>query len=188
MLIHHKKESIVQIQLVLTIISDDKPGVVETLAQTIAQHQGNWLESRMAQLAGKFAGILQIAIDTENEAALREALGNLAQQGLKIVTESATDAVKTVGKEFQFSVVGNDRPGIVFEIAQAFASRHINMSELETACSSMPWSGEPMFEATGLIQVPKSVDMDELYDQLDTIADELAVDVRLEAPTEDVHH
>ena len=80
-----------QTQLVLTIISDDKPGVVEALAQTITQHQGNWLESRMAQLAGKFAGILQIAVDSENEAALREALENLAHQGLKIVTESAND-------------------------------------------------------------------------------------------------
>jgi len=178
----------VQTQLVLTIISDDKPGVVEALAQTITQHQGNWLESRMAQLAGKFAGILQIAVDSENEAALREALENLAHQGLKIVTESANDTKTPPGKEFQFSVVGNDRPGIVFEIAQAFASRHINMSELETACSSMPWSGEPMFEATGLIQVPKTVDMDELYDQLDTIADELAIDVRLESPATEVHH
>ena len=59
------------------------------------------------------------------------------------------------------------------------------MSELETACSSMPWSGEPMFEATGVIQVPKTVDMDALWDQLDTIADELAVDVRLEEPKND---
>jgi glycine cleavage system regulatory protein len=187
-LAHHKKEIIVQTQLVLTIISDDKPGVVELLAQTITKHQGNWLESRMAHLAGKFAGILQIAVDSESEAAIREALASLSTQGLKIVVESAAETVKPAGKEFQFSVVGNDRPGIVFEIAQAFASRHINMSELETACSSMPWSGEPMFEATGLIQVPKSVDMDELYDHLDTIADELAVDVRLESPIEDVHH
>ncbi len=173
-----------QTQLVLTIISDDKPGVVELLAQTITRHQGNWLESRMAHLAGKFAGILQVAIDSESETALRKALGDLDSQGLKIVVESAANAIKPSGKEFQFSVVGSDRPGIVFEIAQAFASRHINMGELETNCSSMPWSGEPMFEATGLIHVPQSVDMDELYDKLDMIADELAVDVRLEAPTE----
>jgi glycine cleavage system regulatory protein len=188
LLINHIKEISVQTQLVLTIISDDKPGVVELLAQTITQHQGNWLESRMAHLAGKFAGILQVAIASESEAALREALKNLSDQGLKIVVESAAETIKSTGKEFQFSVVGSDRPGIVLEIAQAFASRHINMSELETACSSMPWSGEPMFEATGLIQVPKSVDMDELYDQLDTIADELAVDVRLESPNDDIHH
>jgi glycine cleavage system regulatory protein len=178
----------VKTQLVLTIISDDKPGVVELLAQTITQHQGNWLESRMAHLAGKFAGILHITVARESEAALRDELANLVTQGLKIVVESAAETLKPAGKEFQFSVVGNDRPGIVFEIAQAFASRHINMSKLETACSSMPWSGDPMFEARGLIHVPKSVDMDEFYDQLDIIADELAVDVRLESPMEDVHH
>ncbi len=80
--------------------------------------------------------------------------------------------------------MGNDRPGIVYEIAQAFAGRNINMGELETSCSSMPWSGEPMFEATGLIEVPNSVDMTALYEQLDVIADELAIDIRLEAPVE----
>lgn len=175
-------------QLILTIISDDKPGVVELLAQTITLHQGNWLASHMAHLAGKFAGILQVDIDRENEAALREALTTLSDQGLKVIAESAAETIKPSGKDFQFSVVGSDRPGIVHEIAQAFAGRHINMSQLETACSSMPWSGEPMFEATGLIQVPKAVDMDELYEKLDLIADELAVDIRLEAPTENLHH
>lgn len=177
-----------QIQLVLTIISDDKPGVVEQLADTIRNHQGNWLESRMANLAGKFAGILQLSVDIDYESALREALSNLDSAGIKVVVESANTSVETNGKAFQFSVVGNDRPGIVYEIAQAFASRHINMSELETTCSSMPWSGEPMFEAVGQILVPNSVNMDELYDQLDTIAEELAVDVRLETPKETPHH
>ncbi len=172
----------------LTIISNDKPGVVELLAQTITQYQGNWLESRMAHLAGKFAGILQVSVDREKQAALIEALTNLADKGLKIIVETALDEIKPVGKEFYFNVVGNDRPGIVLEIAQAFAGRNVNMSELETSCSSMPWSGEPMFEATGLIEVPSSVDMDALYTQLDLIADELAVDIRLEAPPMETQH
>lgn len=177
-----------QTHLVLTIISDDKPGVVELLAQTITRHHGNWLESRMSHLANKFAGILQIAVDSDNEAALCEALTNLSQQGLKIHLEPAINTPQVIGKEFQFSVMGSDRPGIVFEIAQAFAKRHINMGELETACSSMPWSGEPMFEANGLIYVPSSVDMNDLYDHLDVIAEELAVDIRLETPADEVHH
>ncbi|MGB4246421.1 MAG: ACT domain-containing protein, partial [Pseudohongiellaceae bacterium] len=45
--------------LVLTIIGDDKPGLVELLSETIARHSGNWLESNMSHLAGKFAGILR---------------------------------------------------------------------------------------------------------------------------------
>ena len=171
-------------QLVLTVLCDDRPGVVEQLAQTINEHHGNWLESRMAQLAGKFAGILQVAVADAHQHELRTALNELSSKGFKIVVENAVSASKPECREFSFSVVGNDRPGIVREIAQAFAARHINMGELETACSSMPWSGEPLFEATGIIEVPKSVDMNELYDYLDKIADELAVDIRLESSTE----
>jgi glycine cleavage system regulatory protein len=170
--------------LVLTVISDDRPGVVELLAQTISRHQGNWLESRMAHLAGKFAGILQVAVAPENQDSLREALLGLTDKGFKIVVETATGVDKPACREFHFSVIGNDRPGIVHEIAQAFASRNINMDELETDYSSMPWSGEPLFEATGIILVPEDVDMDALHDQMDVIADELAVDIRIELPVE----
>lgn len=177
-----------QTQLVLIIMSDDKPGVVELLAQTISRYQGNWLESRMAHLGGKFAGILQVSVSNDQEADLTAALMALSKQGLKIVIETALSSTKPQGKEFYFSVMGNDRSGIVHEIAQAFSGRNINMMELETACSSMPWSGEPMFEANGLIEVPGAVNMDELYTQLDNIADELAIDIRLEAPPVETHH
>jgi glycine cleavage system regulatory protein len=174
----------VNTQLIITVICDDKPGVVEQLAQTISLHHGNWLESRMSHLAGKFAGILQIAVDEPHKAALREALSALATKGFKIVVEDALPVTRTECRQFSFTVVGNDRPGIVREIAQAFAARNINMGELETACSSMPWSGEPLFEASGTIEVPKSVNLNDLYDQLDKIADDLAVDIRLESTTE----
>lgn len=171
-------------QLILTVISDDKPGIVEQLAQTISQYQGNWLESRMSHLAGKFAGILQVSVEETNKAALREALTALGNKGFKIIVEDALAVTPTECRQFSFTVVGSDRPGIVREIAQAFAVRHINMGELETSCSSMPWSGEPMFEAFGTIDVPKSVNLNDLYDELDKIADELAVDIRLESSTE----
>jgi len=176
----------VNTQLILTVICDDKPGVVEQLAQTISLHQGNWLESRMAHLAGKFAGILQVAVADQHQAQLRKALQDLDKQGFKIIIENALVTTKADCREFSFTVVGGDRPGIVLEIAQAFAGRHINMGELETACSSMPWSGEPLFEASGIIEVPKTVNLNDLYDELDKIADELAIDIRLESSTEKV--
>lgn len=166
--------------LVLTVISPDRPGIVQLLAKTISAHQGNWQESRMAHLAGKFAGILQLAVPEEHAADLRRALGELSGQGLQIVVEDAEPNASAESKTYAFSVVGPDRTGIVSEIAQAFAERSISVDELETDCSSMPWSGEPMFEATGYIHVPDSVDMNSLLDQLDTIADQLAVDIRLE--------
>ncbi len=173
--------------LVLTIISDDKPGVVETLSQTIAEHHGNWLESRLTHLAGKFAGILRVNVDQANQAPLQAALIALDSQGIQVVVTQADDnqtgSDQTSTQAIRFSLVGADRQGIVKEIAQAFSSHSINVDELDTSCSSMPWSGEPMFTAQGLLSIPANVDVDELSDQLDEIADELGVDIELETVT-----
>lgn len=166
--------------LILTLISDDKPGIVERLAHIIQQHEGNWLESRLSHLAGKFAGIVQVAVPDAQRSALTDALNALAGEGLKLMVETAEAGERTGFRAFRFTVAGADRAGIVYEIAQAFAERQINMGELETDCSSMPWSGEPLFQANGIVEVPTSVDMDELQDELDAIADELAMDIRLD--------
>ena len=52
--------------LVLTAIGDDRPGLVESLSQVITENSGNWLESSMSQLAGKFAGILRVSVSDED--------------------------------------------------------------------------------------------------------------------------
>jgi len=175
--------------LVLTVISDDRPGVVEILANTIGEHGGNWLECRMSHLAGKFAGILRISVETEKLDELSQSLQDLHQQGLKVIVETAQMTAPSTAAQtplnfnlVNFNLVGNDRPGIVRELAQALASRNINVDELNTDYSSMPWSGDPMFTATGLLQIPQDTDMDDLQEQLDSICNELAVDITLEPP------
>lgn len=48
--------------LVITVIGQDRPGLVGALSDTVYQHKGNWLGSSMSKLAGQFAGILQVDI------------------------------------------------------------------------------------------------------------------------------
>ena len=55
-------EKSMQIPLVMTIISPDRTGLVESIARTVAENGGNWLESRMCRLGGEFAGILRVEI------------------------------------------------------------------------------------------------------------------------------
>ena len=43
----------------------------------------------------------------------------------------------------------------------------------------MPWSGEPLFEATGILLAPSNTDTDELLQQLATIENKLGVDINL---------
>ena len=49
-----------EVSLVMTIIGKDRTGLVESVASLVAEHEGNWLESRMCRLGGAFAGILRI--------------------------------------------------------------------------------------------------------------------------------
>ena len=48
--------------LVVTVIGNDRPGIVERLSEVVLTAGANWEESRMARLAGKFAGILRISV------------------------------------------------------------------------------------------------------------------------------
>ena len=167
--------------IVLTVISEDKPGIVEAIANTVNSHHGNWLESRLAQLAGKFAGVISVSVSPENQQDLTKALDALKAQGINIVIDEqiGSDQPSPEGAPAYFSAAGPDRKGIVKEISQAFASRNINLQSLETELSSMPYSGEPLFQAEGNISLPEGVDLQDLSDTLDEIADNLGLDFSL---------
>ena len=93
--------------LVLTVLGDDKPGLVESIAQVIAIYDGNWLESRMARLAGKFAGILRASVPDTNVAALTTALQRLEAHGLRVMIDwSASDALAQDYRYMTLNVLG----------------------------------------------------------------------------------
>ena len=58
----------------MTLLGTDRPGLVRVLADLVANHGGNWLDSRMARLAGQFAGIVRIECPEETVESLIEAL------------------------------------------------------------------------------------------------------------------
>lgn len=169
--------------LVLTVIGDDKPGLIESLARTVASHHGNWLESNMSHLAGKFAGILRIGVDeahVEDLTAALQALSN-SPSSLRIVMEKADTGVAARPlRTVKLDLVGNDRPGIIREISRALAGQQVNVQELVTHCSSAPMSAETLFHAQALLQIPESLDLQQLQEELERIADDLIVDINLD--------
>ena len=167
-------------QLVITLLSDDKPGIVQDLADAIAEAGGNWLESHMSQLGGKFAGILKVSIASEQSDLLQSKLKALSNQGIQILIDRSNANVdQSTGRTLAFELIGADRIGIVSEIAHAFAEKGISINDLETQCSSSPWSGDPLFEATGVLSAPADINKDELLERLDGIEEALGIDVRL---------
>jgi glycine cleavage system regulatory protein len=167
-----------QNSLVLTIISPDRTGLVESVARVVAEHGGNWLESRMCRLGGEFAGILRIEIPADKKSALLVALQKLQTNGLQIVVrDDAKNSQTATGKQTALEIIGADRPGIVREITSALARANVNVEEFSSEISSAPMSGENLFKATARLQLPDRCDLASLKKDLEKIAADLLVDV-----------
>jgi glycine cleavage system regulatory protein len=165
-----------QIPLVMTIISPDRTGLVESVARVVASHGGNWLESRMCRLGGEFAGILRVEIAAEKKSTLLAALTQLQAGGLQIIVrESAAPVV--AGRQTRLEIVGSDRPGIVHEITSALVRAGVNVEEFTSEIASAPMSGEPLFKAGARLQLPEGCNVAALKADLEKIAADLLVDV-----------
>lgn len=171
-----------QSQLVLTLIGKDRPGLVDALASAVADHGGNWLDSRMCHLGGEFAGILRIEVPTARERDLSSALAKLEAQGLQIVVRPDQPGAVEAKSSVTIEVVGQDRPGIVKEISRTLAARGVNVEELHTERSCAPMSGEMLFQATIEVLVPASCETATLRQELEKIAADLMVEVHFRTP------
>jgi len=165
--------------LILTVIGDDRPGLVESLATTIAAHQGNWLESSMSQLSGKFAGIVRVSLPDAQVAALKTALA--AVPGLRVTAEEARAAEAPAGnRRLKLSLVGHDRAGIVREVAQVLARHAVNVEDLSTYTASAPMSADVLFHATAELTATATLDARALVADLERISNDLMVDINLD--------
>jgi glycine cleavage system regulatory protein len=166
--------------LVLTLLGPDRPGLVELVAGVIAAHGGNWLESRMSHLAGKFAGILRAELPADKVQPALAALAALESRGLKVIAETTSVDERGAARSMDLELVGLDRPGIVREISQLLAASGVNVEELVTNRSSAPMSGDMLFEARAHVRVPASIDLASLRAGLERLASDLVVEVKLE--------
>jgi glycine cleavage system regulatory protein len=171
--------------LVLTLIGPDRPGLVEAVAQPIAAHGGNWLESRMAHLAGQFAGILRVEVPDAKAPALADALRGLEAQGLHVTVELGPPAAAPPARRtLVVDLVGLDRPGIVREISHVLAERDVNIEDLVTDRSPAPMSAEMLFRWRARVNVPGGLDAAALRTRLEKLAQDLMVQVTLEERVE----
>jgi glycine cleavage system regulatory protein len=161
--------------LILTVVGPDRPGLVRALSEAVAACGGSWLESHMARLAGQFAGIVLVEAPESLLADLRALEG----QGLRIVVQSgATGAVVAAAEpRLALEVVGNDRPGIVRDIAQILAASGVNIEELTTGVASGSFSGEALFRVTALVRAPSVAAVEAVRAGLETLGNELMVDI-----------
>jgi glycine cleavage system regulatory protein len=165
--------------LVMTIIGGDRPGLVELVSACVADHGGNWLESRMSHLGGRFAGIARVEVPAVRLAELKRALHGLEADGLRVVVESGAGEVAPVGLAATLELVGNDRPGILRTVTGVLAEHGVNVEELSSECVSAPMGGGDLFQAKARVLVPAKVNLDDVRRALEKVGADLMVDLKL---------
>lgn len=173
--------------LVLSVIGDDRPGLVSTVARLVEERGGSWQRSQMARLAGKFAGVALVDVPDDDVAALEEQLAGLASDGLQVRvdradTGSRPDRAGDAGDagDASLHLLGQDRPGIVAEISAALAAHQVGIDELVTDVRDAPMAGGSLFEVEARLSVPATTDLSAVRAALEQLADELMVDLSLE--------
>ena len=114
-------------------------------------------------------------------ARLEEELKALSASGLSVrVTPAGSAAAPGAGRAITLTVIGPDRLGIVREISRALAQCQVNVVEMDSHVTSAAMSGEMIFQARIDAEIPASLELDDLHDRLDEIANHMTLEIDLE--------
>lgn len=166
-----------QREIVLSVIADDQPGIVQTLAQAISGHDGNWLDSSMSRLGGKFAGIMLLRVPEASEQALESTLRGLDRRGLQISFERTVPDRARAGHYVMVNIIANDRPGIVGEISDLLSRHGINIEALSTSVADTPMSSGHLFKARFQANLPDAMSFEAMQQALESASDDLMVEI-----------
>jgi glycine cleavage system regulatory protein len=171
---------------ILTVVGDDRPGLVAEVSAPITAHGASWERSQMSRLAGKFAGIVLVKVADRRLDALVADLALLEADGLQVVIERTQQPGMRKSQRLRLELLGHDHPGIVAEISAALATRQVSIEELSTDVREVPMAGGMLFEAQAVLNAPLAASTDDLRSMLEGLAHELMVEIRL-SETESGH-
>lgn len=164
--------------LVITLVGDDRAGLVASVADVVDAHGGNWETSEMAELAGAFAGIVEVSVAAERADDLRAALEASAET-LRVTVHGPATVRETAARTVALTVMGNDRPGIVREITGALSARGASIERMSTQTTDAAMAGGRLFEASLTATLGEDGRVDDLVEDLQNLAAEIQVDVTL---------
>ena len=168
-------------QLVITVVGDDRAGLVEALAAEVAAVDGNWERSRMAELGGQFAGMVLVRVPEGRVGELDAALAAIhAEELLHVSVRPAgpdhPPAADSETARWRLRLVSQDHTGIVHRVSQTLAAQGISVAELETEVVPAPMGGM-LFQAEAELDVPEPVAISDVQTALEELSPELMVDL-----------
>ncbi len=167
--------------VILTVVGSDRPGLTQALADAVLAAGGNWLESHLSRLGGKYVGSVLVELPEEGLARLEQAAREIDAAGLKVAMVGADADGGTDGQPLMLDLVGQDRPGIVREVTAVLAALGVNIEDFATSRENSSMSGALLFRASARLMVPEGTSPDAVQQALERISGEIMVDFSVSA-------
>ncbi len=170
--------------LILSVVGSDRPGLTQALAAAVLSAGGNWLESHLSRLGGLYVGSVRVELAAEGVERLRAAVRAVDAEGLEVRIAPAVEAAAdlgAVGDAVHFSLVGQDRPGIVHQVTAVLSGLGVNIEAFDSRISAEPHSGAALFHVDARLRLPAATAAGQVQDALEAISGEIMVDISLTA-------
>jgi glycine cleavage system regulatory protein len=166
--------------LILSVVGSDRPGLTQALAAAVLSAGGNWLESHLSRLGGLYVGSVRVELEAESVERLRAAVRAVDAEGLEVRIAPAVEAAAEAGGEaVHFSLVGQDRPGIVHQVTAVLSGLGVNIEAFNSSISAEPHSGAPLFHVDARLRLPPALTAGDVQAALEAISGEIMVDISL---------
>jgi len=169
------------IKVILSAVGSDRPGLTRALADAVYGAGGNWLESHLSRLGGKYVGSVLVELPEEGLPKLEQAARDIDAAGLKVALVGADEESRPEGQPLMLELVGQDRPGIVREVTAVLAGLGVNIEDFATSRENSSMSGALLFRASARLMVPAGTSPEALQQALERISGEIMVDFTMSA-------
>jgi glycine cleavage system transcriptional repressor len=168
--------------IVISAVGSDRTGVVQDLSKVILACGGNIEESRMTTLGSEFAMLLLVSGNWHTLSRLEQGLEKLCENDQLSVSIRKTDTKPQKDNRMPYAVdvVALDQQGIVYNLADFFTSRDIEIADVATRSYSAAHTGAPMFAVQMAVNVPSSIHIAQLREEFLEVCDRLNLDAILE--------
>jgi glycine cleavage system regulatory protein len=165
--------------LILSVVGSDRPGLTQALAAAVLSAGGNWLESHLSRLGGLYVGSVLIEVEPDAIEVLRSAVSAVDAHGLEVRIAPTLDEARTGGEVLQFSLVGQDRPGIVHQVTAILSGLEVNIEAFDTSIGAEPQTGAALFVMNARLRLPPGLPVEQVRAALEEISAEIMVDISL---------
>ena len=158
----------------LTLVGEDKPGIVAQVTDTLYRQGLSLGESSMIRLGGNFTIMMMISCDLADEQ-LQKILQPVATRlQLHMHIDTITGGLhQHIVPNYQVRVVGADRAGIVAQVTGSLAKEGFNILELESDVAGT--QDNPVYIMT--IQGYTDAPLEQLQTAVTAVCDDMDVNI-----------